>query len=52
MNSKTTNNNEKLKYTQIKLKNKFQNLKNDYFLIKLFAYLNKKKTLDIIKYNK
>ena len=30
----------------------FKNLKSDYFLQKLFYYLLKKKSLDIIKYNK
>ncbi len=35
-----------------KTKNIFDNLKNDYFLIKVFDYLNKKIALDIIKYNK
>jgi len=32
--------------------NLLSNLKNDYFLIKLFDILLKKKSLDIIKYNK
>ena len=30
----------------------FAHTENDYFLIKLFNYLSKRKTLDIIKYNK
>ena len=36
---------------KIKSKNKFINLKSDYFLRKLFDNLLKKKLLDIIKYN-
>ena len=35
-----------------KSKDKFENLKSDYFLIKLFDNLCKKKKLEIIKYNK
>ena len=52
MNSTNTSNKEKLKYTEKKLKSKFDNLKSDYFLIKIFDNLNKNKLLDIIKYNK
>ena len=37
---------------QLKSKDIFKNLKNDYFLIKLFDMLLTKKSLDIIKYNK
>ena len=37
---------------KIEIKNIFKNLKNDYFLQKLFNNLLKKKSLDIIKYNK
>ena len=42
--------NEKEKIT--KTMDKFKNLKSDYFLRKLFYNLLKKKSLDIIKYNK
>ena len=52
MNSKKKSNNEKSKYTQIKSKDIFKNLKSDYFLVKMLDNLNKKKILDIIKYNK
>ena len=37
---------------KIESKDLFKNLKNDYFLQKLFNILFKKKSLDIIKYNK
>ena len=37
---------------KVKSKDIFKNLKSDYFLIKLFNHLMKKKTLEIIKYNK
>ena len=37
---------------KVKSKDIFKNLKSDYFLQILFNYLMKKKTLDIIKYNK
>ena len=46
----SSNNNKEL--IPIKSKDKFENLKNDYFLIKLFNNLPKKKKLEIIKYNK
>ena len=36
----------------IKLNDLFKNLKNDYFLQKLFNYLQLKKKLEIIKYSK
>ena len=36
----------------IKSKDIFKRTKSDYFLQKLFGYLNKKKLLEIIKYNK
>ena len=38
--------------TNIKPNEIFNHTKNDYFLIKLFTYLPKRKALDIIKYNK
>ena len=43
---------EKTESNKIESKNIFKNLKNDYFLQNLFCYLLKKKTLEIIKYNK
>ena len=43
---------EKTESNKIKSKNIFKKLKNDYFLQNLFDYLLKKKSLDIIKYNK
>ena len=36
---------------QIKLINKYENIKSDYFLRLLFNNLKKKKLLDIVKYN-
>ena len=42
----------KKQFHQVKLKDKFANLKSDYFLQKLFDNLQKKKTLEITKYNK
>ena len=44
--------NEKLKINQMGEKYIFNNFKSDYFLEKLFDNLNKKRALDIIKYNK
>ena len=41
-----------LEISQKKSKDIFKNLKSDYFLIKLFDNLEKKKLLDIVKYNK
>ena len=43
---------EKEEINKINSKNKFKNLKNDYFLQILFDNLKKKKTLYIVKYNK
>ena len=43
---------EKTKSNKIESKDIFKNLKSDYFLQILFNNLMKKKTLDIIKYNK
>ena len=42
----------KTESNKIESKDIFKNLKNDYFLQKLFHNLLKKKSLDIIKYNK
>ena len=36
----------------LKSKNKYENLKNDYFLQKVFNNLEKKKLFNIVKYNK
>ena len=38
--------------SQMKSKNKYEKLKNDYVLQKVFNNLEKKKSLDFIKYNK
>jgi len=43
---------EKKEKKQIKLDAKYENIKADYFLIKVFDNLEKKKTLNIVKYNK
>ena len=43
---------EKTESNKVESKDIFKNLKNDYFLQKLFHILLKKKSLDIIKYNK
>ena len=50
MNLGNISNDEKLK--QIKTKFDFENLKCDYFLIKIFDIMKKKRTLEIIKVNK
>ena len=42
---------EKVKLNQIKSKNKFINLKSDYFIQKLFEYMQKRISLKIIKCN-
>ena len=52
MNSSSELSQGKTESNKIELKNLFNNLKNDYFLQKLFDYLLKKKSLEIIKYNK
>ena len=43
---------EKVEKNQIKSKNKYEKLKSDYFLQKLFDNIERKRKLDIIKYNK
>ena len=43
---------EKVEINQIKSKNKYEKLKSDYFLQKLFNNLKTKKLLNIVKYNK
>ena len=52
MNSSSELNIEKTESNKIESKDIFKNLKNDFFLQKLFNHLLKKKILDIIKYNK
>ena len=52
MNTSNELSKEKTESNKIELKNIFKKLKNDYFLQNLFDYLLKKKSLDIIKYNK
>ena len=52
MNSSCKLSKEKSQSNNIESKDIFKNLKNDYFLQKLFNNLLKKKFLDIIKYNK
>ena len=46
------NSSSELSKKKIELKGRFNKLKNDYFLQKLFNNLLKTKSLDIIKYNK
>jgi len=52
MNSSSQLSEEKSEINKVKTKDLFNNLKNDYFLQKLFNHLLKMKSLDIIKYNK
>ena len=52
MNSYSELSKEKSESNKIESKDIFKNLKNDYFLQKLFHNLLKKKSLDIVKYNK
>ena len=52
MNSSSELSKEKSGSNKIESKDIFKNLKNDYFLQKLFHNLLKKKSLNIIKYNK
>ena len=52
MNSISELNKDKTESNKIKSKDLFIKLKSDYFLRKLFNNLLKKKSLDIIKYNK
>ena len=41
-----------LSSNKLKAKNKFENIKSKYILLKIFDNLQKRRTLDIIKYNK
>jgi len=43
---------EKVEINQMKSKIKYEKLKSDYFLQKLFNNVERKRKLDIIKYNK
>ena len=43
---------ENREISQMKSKNKYEKLKNDYFLQKVFNNVEKKKLLNIVKYNK
>ena len=52
MNYTTELNKDKTELNKIESKDIFKNLKNDYFLQQLFNNLLKKKSLNIIKYNK
>ena len=52
MNSSSGLSKVKTESDKIESKDIFKNLKSDYFLQKLFHNLLKKKSLDIIKYNK
>ena len=52
MNSNSELSKDKKELNQIESKDIFKNLKNDYFLQKLFNNLLKKKSLEIVKYNK
>ena len=51
MNPPNELSNEKTETNKVESKDIFKNLKNDFFLQKLFYNLLKKKSLDIIKYN-
>ena len=52
MNPSNELSSEKTEANKVESKGIFNNLKSDYFLQKLFYNLLKKKSLDIIKYNK
>ena len=52
MNSICKLNKDKRELNKIEIKDIFKNLKSDYFLQRVFNNLMKKKTIDIIKYNK
>ena len=52
MNSTSELKKDKTELNKIDSKDLFKNLKNDYFLQKLFNNLLKKKILDVVKYNK
>ena len=52
MNSSHALSKGKMVSNKMKSKDIFKNLKSDYFLIKLFDILLKKRSFEIIKYNK
>ena len=52
MESRNLISKEKIEKNQIKSFAKFENIKTDYFLEKVFNNLEKKKRLNIVKYNK
>ena len=52
MGSSNLINKAKIEKNQIKSDAKYENIKADYFLIKIFDNLKKKKILNIVKYNK
>ena len=52
MNSTNVLNKEKTELNKKKSKDLFKNLKSDYFLQILFGHLLKKKSLNMVKYNK
>ena len=52
MNSPNILSKDKIELNKMRSKDIFKKLKSDYFLQKLFNNLLKKKSLDIIKYNK
>ena len=51
-NNKPTQNKEKKEITQTKSTDKFENIRSNYFLLKIFDNLTKKKRFEILKYNK
>ena len=51
MNSTSELTKDKRELNKIELKDIFKNLKNDYFLQKVFNNLMKKKSLEVVKYN-
>ena len=55
INKMETNNlksKKKVEINKMKLISKYEKLRNDYFLRKVFYNLDKKKSLKIVKYNK
>ena len=52
MNSNNSKDKEEVGANQVNSKDKFENIKTDYFLILLFSNLDKQKALKIVKYNK
>ena len=52
MDSQNISSNKNNQANILKSEDKFANIKNDYFLRELFSILEKKRSLEIIKYNK